>query len=68
MIKAPVFHKENAKVQVENFLKNIWCPFYDICLEQAAKSDTLLDCSECDNSTINFKDDWENRFSLDMLS
>ena len=60
MTKSPVFHKRCAKIQQQDFLKNIWCPIYEICIIEAAQSDTLLDCGECENVKVDFKENWED--------
>jgi len=60
MTKSPVFHKRCAKIQQQDFLKNIWCPIYEICIIEAAQSDTLLDCGECENLKVDFKENWED--------
>lgn len=61
MKKSPLFHKGSAKIRQQDFLKNIWCPFYDICIEEAAKSNTLLDCGECENLKTDFKKNLQDR-------
>lgn len=63
----PVYHKGNGKLCQQDFMKNIWCPFYEECLEEAALSDTLMDCSHCDNSSTDFSEDWENRRYYNLI-
>ena len=61
MDRFPIFRKETYKLRQPDLMKNIWCPHYDDCLDNAAERNSLLDCSQCNNSTINFEDDWRNR-------
>jgi hypothetical protein len=62
MSRLPVFHKETGKLRQEDLMKNIWCPFYDECMYEAAKKGSLMDCSQCNFSTIDFREDWGNRY------
>jgi hypothetical protein len=67
MDRHPIFHKENKKIQQMDFAKNIWCPYYDECLDEAAASNALMDCCECANLNIDFKDEWGARYSFCAL-
>ena len=62
MRRCPIFHKEQGKIRQQDFIRTIWCPHYDDCLSEAAAIGCLMDCSECENSTINFKNTWRNRY------
>ena len=62
MSKLPIFHQENSKIKQQNFSKNIWCPSYEECLFQAAMANSLMDCSQCDELDIDYKEDWKNRY------
>jgi hypothetical protein len=57
----PVFHRETGGLQQQELMKNIWCPFYEDCLEEASKRRSLMDCSQCENAKINFEEDWRDR-------
>ena len=58
MIRFPVFPQKNSKMHQQDLMKNIWCPFYKVCLDEAAKNNSLMDCSHCENAGINFEEDW----------
>jgi nucleoid DNA-binding protein len=57
--KFPVFHRETNKLHQPDFEKNIWCPFYEDCLEEAARLNLLMDCSQCENAKVNYKEHWK---------
>ena len=47
MERTPTFLKMKSKLDPLNLLRNFWCPHYDVCLNEAARLDYNLDCSEC---------------------
>ncbi|XPS84181.1 uncharacterized protein Dvar_21990 [Desulfosarcina variabilis str. Montpellier] len=61
MGRYPNFQKANHKLCQQDLMKNIWCPFYEDCLYEAADLHCLLDCSQCENANVNFEEDWRNR-------
>ncbi len=67
MTRLPIFYKGDGKTQQEDLMKNIWCPFYEDCLEDAARSNFLFDCRQCDNAGIDFTDDWKFRHMYHQL-
>jgi hypothetical protein len=62
MKRYPVFHQRKEKMQQKDFIKNLWCRFYEECLNEAAISDTFLDCSQCDNLANNQIEEWKTRY------
>jgi hypothetical protein len=67
MERFPIFHREGKKTQQIDFMKNIWCPLYEECLNEAAMANCLMDCSGCKNSAIDFRKDWANRYVNDFM-
>lgn len=61
MDRFPIFHREIKSIPPQNLKKNIWCPFYEDCLDEAAKQNSLMECSQCENANVNFEDDWRYR-------
>jgi hypothetical protein len=68
MERFPLLHRSVKKIQQHDVMKNIWCPFYDDCLNEAAMADCLMDCSYCEGSTIDFRKDWANRYTFDFIN
>jgi hypothetical protein len=62
MTRYPIFHCRKDKLQQQDFIKNIWCSFYEECLDEAAISDTFMDCSQCDNIANDQKEEWKVRY------
>ena len=58
MNRFPIFHKEDHELRQQDLMKNIWCPHYDDCLDEAAKHDLLIDCSGCEHSGVNYEKHW----------
>jgi hypothetical protein len=57
MSRSPVFPILTEDNIPADFFRNYLCLHYDICLEEAADQNRLLDCSICtykDNRTLNF--------------
>ena len=47
MERTPTFSEPISKVIPPDSLRNFWCPHYEVCLNEAARLDYYLDCSEC---------------------
>jgi hypothetical protein len=62
MLRSPLFPRPTDKTFPTDFLRNYLCFHYDICLEEAADKNLLLDCGTCihrDSQALNliFKTD-----------
>jgi hypothetical protein len=68
MDRLPIFHKMTGKLHQQDLMRNIWCPFYEDCLDEAAMTNSLMDCKQCENSTIDFSEDWATRHYYCLLS
>lgn len=62
MNRYPIFHIRKGKLQQKEFVKNIWCPHYAACLDEAAFSDAFMDCSQCDQIADDIKEEWKIRY------
>ena len=47
MDRNPVFHQNDHKAKSIDFMRNTWCPYYEICLNEAAFKDIHFDCGAC---------------------
>lgn len=47
LVKRPRFLPITSKYVQEMFYRNVWCDFYEVCLDEAAANDLYLDCSLC---------------------
>ena len=47
MNRSPLFPNIDKHGIPADFLRNYWCPHYNICLEEAAVRNLYLDCSDC---------------------
>jgi hypothetical protein len=57
MSRSPIFPIQTKDTIPTDFFRNYLCFHYDVCLEEAANQNRLLDCSICahkDNRTLNF--------------
>ena len=61
MDRYPVFYQGDGKLRQQDLMRNIWCPLYRICLDEAARSNSLMDCRQCGNYAVDFKDSWDDR-------
>jgi hypothetical protein len=59
--KLPVYHQETRKQRQSDFEKNIWCPLYEDCLDEAARLNLLMDCGQCENAKVNYEENWRYR-------
>ena len=62
MERLPSFPKTKSTIQQKKCLRNFFCPLYGDCVGDAAKLNTLLDCSNCSRSTIDYEDDWKYEY------
>ena len=67
MDKRPIFHKENRNLHQQDLMKNIWCPHYDDCLDEAATHNSLMDCSRCEHAGINYEERWRFHRIYELL-
>ena len=61
MERLPSFPKSN-NIQKQKCRRNFWCPLYSDCVGEAARLNSLLDCSSCEQSTIDYEDDWKYEY------
>jgi len=47
MNRSPIFPVLGNKTDTHEFIRNYWCPHYDMCLNEAAEINRYLDCSSC---------------------
>jgi hypothetical protein len=47
MMRSPLFPVQTDDISPADFFRNYFCSQYDVCLEEAAAQDLLLDCSIC---------------------
>ena len=60
MERYPIFHKESPKLRQPDLMKNIWCPYYEDCIDEAATNNSLMDCSHCKHSDVNYEENWRD--------
>jgi hypothetical protein len=47
MLRSPLFPIPTDDITPSDFLRNYSCLYYDVCLDEAADQNLLLDCSIC---------------------
>ena len=51
MERSPVFPVHKKGINTTDFLRNYLCPFYDQCLDDAARRNLYLDCNSCNHKS-----------------
>ncbi len=61
MRNRPAVNKDDRSMEAEAFQRNIWCPDYARCLDEAAYADTVMPCRRCAKASLSDERKWKER-------